>query len=52
VVVADLYIYAIDPEPLDLSCIIDITGQLEIELSSSPIINLSRAAGVGEFVYI
>lgn len=52
VVVGDLYIYAIDPEPLDLSCIIDITGRLEIEFSDSPIINISRAAGVGESVNI
>ena len=52
VVVGDLYIYAIDPEPLDLSCIVDITGRLEIEFSDSPIINLSRAAGVGDFINI
>ena len=45
IVVNDLYIYAIDPEPLDLSCIVDITGRLEIEFSDATTIDLSRAAG-------
>ena len=52
IIVNDLYVYAIDPEPFDLSCIIDITGRLEIEFSDSPSINLSRAAGVGDGVNI
>ena len=52
IVVSDLYVYAIDPEPFDLSCIVDITGRLEIEFSDSPSINLSRAAGVGDGVNI
>ncbi len=51
-VVNDLYIYAIDPEPLDLSCIVDITGRLEIEFSDAMIVDLSRAAGVGDGINI
>ena len=52
IVVSDLYIYAIDPGPLDLSCIVDITGRLEIEFSDATTIDLSRAAGVGDGVNI
>jgi len=52
IVVNDLYIYAIDPAPLDLSCIVDITGKLEIEFSDAVTIDLSRAAGVGDNVSI
>ena len=52
VVVSNLYVYAIDPEPLDLSCIVDITGRLEIEFSDATTIDLSRAAGVGDGVNI
>ena len=52
VVVSNLYIYAIDPGPLDLSCIVDITGRLEIEFSDATTIDLSRAAGVGDGINI
>ena len=51
VVVSNLYIYAIDPDPRS-HCIVDITGRLEIEFSDATTIDLYRAAGVGDGINI